>query len=329
MLSGNVKKRVAVFLLFALCAGVCPEAKEGKAAEPVSSDYTWYDDDELILPVYLSDKKEWMDEKGFVYYFDDTKKTAEITRIKLSYYLGDEGGCFDHAPGDIVLRPPDKVICNGETYVVTSLSIIGDVSKVVRIHLYIGKYITWVALYSLDIKVTSYVHYANKKYVSDRGSLFTADRKELCRFCDETYGADETYVVPKSVQTIGQWAFFRAEIEEVRLNDNITWIYPYAFQDSYIHRIDLDQVEIVGDGAFSECPFLEEVTFGKENVKLGIGAFSNTPALKNVYIPDWCTIGKRAFESSGIETLIMGKGVQMDAGDDLVDGGITWESAII
>lgn len=312
MLRKGIKQRVAVILLFAFCIGIWPGAKEGRAAEPVSSDYVWYDEDELILPVYLSDDKEWVDEKGFVYRFDGATGTAQINRINLSYYLGDQYGFIDDAPGDIVLRPPDKVIRDGKTYVVDHIWVNSDCDKIARVHLYIGKYITTVDLSSSDLKVTSYVHYANKKYVSDKGSLFTYDRGELCRFCDETYGPEDTYVLPESVQWIAQGAFRRAEVREVRLNDNIIWIFPYVFQDSYIRRIDLNQVKRIGDGGFKGCGSLEEVIIGEENVEIGAETFSETPALKSMYIPDGCTLGPGVFKGSGIETLVMGKGVCMD-----------------
>lgn len=316
MLRKGIKQRVAVILLFAFCIGIWPGAKEGRAAEPVSSDYVWYDEDEFILPVYLSDDKEWVDEKGFVYCFDDATGTAQIDRINLSYYVGDQDGCVDDAPGDIVLRSPDKVIRDGKTYVVDHINVSAYCDKVVRIHLYIGKYITEIVFDSSDIKVTSYVHYANEKYVSDGGSLFSYDRKELYRFCDETYVAWDTYVLPESVQTIRQWAFLRAEIEEVCLNDNITWIDSYVFQDSYIQRMDLNRVEKIGRGAFAGCASLQEVIIDKENVEIGEEAFSKTPALKSIYIPDGCIIGSCAFKTSGIETLIMGNRVHMDEGGE-------------
>ena len=106
------------------------------------------------------------------------------------------------------------------------------------------------------------------------------------------------------ITTIGGYAFYRKEIEEIILPNTITSIGQYAFANSSIKRIEIpNSVNFIGKYAFYNTQKLTEVVINKESSLRRIEkyAFSLTRSLSKIYIPKEVeSLGSYVFYNSGI-----------------------------
>lgn len=138
--------------------------------------------------------------------------------------------------------------------------------------------------------------------------------------------------IPDSVIAIGYWAFAGCtSLTEIRVgaaNPN------YASKGSVLFNKDKtellqcpagkqgnyaipDGVLVIGDGAFSACARLTDVTIPDSVRTIGWGAFTNCASLVNLVIPDSVTrVGEHAFENcASLVVLTLGKGVTVLGGE--------------
>ena len=276
--------------------------------------YAWNGEDKVSE---LDD--EYMDDEGFYYKLNGAKLTASVYQIDMSK--------FNSHAKEIDMRIPDKVRHKDREYKVTEIKITlkenRDMHYIDRknyrnqmVNLYIGKYVTWIAMgsgvYKLELKITSYVHVLNKSFVSDKGSLFDKNKEILYRFCDCEYKGKD-YVLPHSVRRIEDYAFYQADIESITFNHWITAVTDSAFKCSNVKKVDLGHVKKIGKEAFAYCYYLNEVIFHEEGITIEAIAFYMTKNLKKMYIPENSSIGFFAFGYSGIQTLIMGENATLAA----------------
>ena len=154
----------------------------------------------------------------------------------------------------------------------------------------------------------------NKNYSSFDGVLFNKDKTELI-----TYPAgkpNDTYEIPNSVTSIGEWAFSECEsLTSVTIPDSVTSIGSSAFYNtayySYVSNWDngvlyisnclidtncnfdsttdyiiKDGTRIIADSAFSVCESLASVTIPNSVTSIGKEAFYNCASLTSIEISD-------------------------------------------
>lgn len=101
----------------------------------------------------------------------------------------------------------------------------------------------------------------NPIYYSENGVLFSKDRTTLFKYPNGKI--DKSYVIPESVTSIGENAFYDCEsLTSITISDNVTNI---------------------GDAAFFRCPFLESVIISDNVTYIGQFAFCLCIRLTNVY----------------------------------------------
>ena len=98
-----------------------------------------------------------------------------------------------------------------------------------------------------------------------------------CIALEKTVG-DETFVLPSTIKSIGEYAFAGAKFKPVVLNEGL---------------------EVIGKNAFSGCPRLREITIPNTVTTIGDNAFESCSLVKEVKMPmtDKMTIGKNIFEN--------------------------------
>ena len=110
-------------------------------------------------------------------------------------------------------------------------------------------------------------------FVYEDDILFNKDKSRIISFRNQNI---ESYVIPSSVTSIGDWAFSNCDsLSEIVIPSSVTSI---------------------GDGAFSFCRSLSEIVIPSSVTSIGDWAFSNCDSLSEIVIPSSVTsIGDSAF----------------------------------
>ena len=136
----------------------------------------------------------------------------------------------------------------------------------------------------------------NNYYSSQDGVLFNKDKTILISFPG---GKSGEYLVPNTVTTIGQSAFYSCNsLTGVTIGDSVTAIGDFAFYFcSSIESVIIgNSVTTLGFAAFSGCSSLTELTIGENITIINDEAFSYCSSLSSVTIPKSVTsIGNCAF----------------------------------
>jgi len=110
---------------------------------------------------------------------------------------------------------------------------------------------------------------------------------------------DETSVIPSSVTSIGNYAFYSCDaLESITIPSSVTHIGNYAFGwcDSIVSIIIPSGVTHIGIGAFIQCNSLTTITIPNGVTSIGNDAFYDCDALESITIPNSVTeIGSDAF----------------------------------
>ncbi len=135
-----------------------------------------------------------------------------------------------------------------------------------------------------------------------KGEFASADGR--CLIIDGTlnsfapYGLTE-YIIPDSVTSIGEWAFYDCEnLTSVIIPNSVTSIGERAFYDceNLTSVIIPNSVTSIGELAFSFCDNLTSVTIGSSVTSIGNSAFWGCDNLTSIIIPNSVTsIGEMAF----------------------------------
>lgn len=137
------------------------------------------------------------------------------------------------------------------------------------------------------------VDQGNSKYDSRANSnaIIDTETNHLIVGCNQT-------IIPNTVLSIGDYAFYNMKIKTITIPDNITSIGKYAFCDNvYLHTIILpNSITTIGASAFSGSG-IEEIALPKSITSLDNFVFAGCYLLKKVVMPDLCMeIGEGAFE---------------------------------
>ena len=147
--------------------------------------------------------------------------------------------------------------------------------------------------------LTSIIIDSNNQYYSsdEYGVLFNKDKTTLIQY--PMGNARTSYAIPKSVTTIGDWAFaFCDSLTSVTIPDSVITIGDDAFYacDSLTRVTIPDSVTTIGGRSFACCDSIEIIIIGQGVESLGILVFANCNNLKSVLIPKKVTvINKGAF----------------------------------
>lgn len=132
-----------------------------------------------------------------------------------------------------------------------------------------------------------------------------------------SYAASSTtsydLVVEKGVTSIGEFAFYACQIQNISLPETITRIGKGSFADNYrvTSLVIPSSVQIIADDAFERCKKLETVTLKSGLRTIGKYAFVDCENLVSISIPNTCeSIDEWAFGNAGIRTITFGNGLK-------------------
>ena len=93
-------------------------------------------------------------------------------------------------------------------------------------------------------------------------------------------------LIPDSVIAIGESAFYRCRIGQLKLPASLRYIGRYAFRLSKIKSISFPKnIQKIGSYAFAKCEQLERIEFNGLPKSIGSEVFSGCTALKEIVIP--------------------------------------------
>ena len=135
-------------------------------------------------------------------------------------------------------------------------------------------------------------------FVYEDDILFNKDKSRIISFRNQNI---ETYVIPSSVTSIGDWAFsYCFSLSEIVISSSVTSIGDSAFSWclSLSEIVIPSSVTSIGKGAFSSCSHLSEIVIPSSVTSIGDWAFENCSSLSEIVIPSSVTsIGDSAFSS--------------------------------
>ena len=133
-------------------------------------------------------------------------------------------------------------------------------------------------------------------FVYEDDVLFNKDKSRIISFRNQNV---ESYVIPSSVTSIGDRAFYGcSSLSEIVIPSSVTSIGDRAFYgcSSLSEIVIPSSVTSIGDSAFSYCRSLSEIVIPSSVTSIGKDAFSRCVSLSEIVIPSSVTsIGKGAF----------------------------------
>ena len=135
----------------------------------------------------------------------------------------------------------------------------------------------------------------SKHFIFENNVLYNADKTTLIAFISE----QETFIIPNSVTSIGNSAFYGCEsLQEISIPNSVTSIGDHAFSFCRsLQKISIpDSVTSIGDSAFYVCESLQEISIPNSVTSIGNSAFEDCTSLQEISIPNSVTnIGNSAF----------------------------------
>ena len=161
---------------------------------------------------------------------------------------------------------------------------------------------------------TIHVDGTNRAYSSRDGVLFDRKGTILVQYPISRVG--ETYVIPDSVTSIGDFAFVGCTVlTSVTIGNSVTTIGTGAFSQCVgLTSVTIsDSVTKIGRQAFFSCASLTSVIIPDSVTTIGEIAFARCAALTSVSIPDSVTfIGTGAFaDCKGLKSVTIPAGVEL------------------
>ena len=133
-------------------------------------------------------------------------------------------------------------------------------------------------------------------FVYEDDVLFNKDKSRIISFRNQNI---ESYVIPSSVTSIGDSAFFGCRsLTEIVIPSSVTSIGASAFSicDSLSDIVIPSSVTSIGDSAFLWCHSLSEIVIPSSVISIGASAFFDCRSLSEIVIPSSVTsIGDGAF----------------------------------
>lgn len=171
----------------------------------------------------------------------------------------------------------------------------------------------------LTIKETNLFKFAKEEDSADKKSLepeFTIEGATL-KNC-KTNGC-KVVKVPAKITVIGDYAFYRSDVEEVILPNGLKTIGKAAFyQCNRLKKISFpEKLERIKQNAFRSCIALESADFPKEMLYIESSAFENS-GLKHVILPEKLIHhnknGENIFAETALETVNIPRHFSLETG---------------
>ena len=191
----------------------------------------------------------------------------------------------------------------------------------------------------------------NEKYMSDKGVLYTKDKKSLIQYpCKKEgteyiilqgvtsigYGAFSnctsltSITIPNGVTSVGGYAFYCCtNLTNITIPNSVTSIGWYAFYCcTYLTNITIpNSVTSIGDSAFKDCKSLTSITIPNSVTSICGYAFEFCSSLTSITIPNSVTsIGDSAFKDCTSLTSITIPNSVTSIGNDVFNGCISLTS---
>ncbi len=166
------------------------------------------------------------------------------------------------------------------------------------------------------------VQQGNKKYSSDKGILYSADKSTLIKAPAGT--AVSSYNIDRNTASISDHAFENCgNLTEIVMGDKVKTVGNYAFNGcKKLSDIVLgENIISIGDYAFNDCYHILNVDFGKSLTSIGDYAFTYCYNLTKIIMGDKVkTVGNYAFcGCSGVSEIVLGKNLT-SIGDHAFEG---------
>ena len=133
-------------------------------------------------------------------------------------------------------------------------------------------------------------------FINEDDILFNKDKNKIISFRNQNI---ESYVIPSSVTSIGDWAFSGcSSLSNIVIPSSVTSIGNGAFSDccSLSNIVIPSSVTSLGNRAFEDCSSLSNIVIPSSVTSIGNDAFSKCSSLSNIVIPSSVTsIGDSAF----------------------------------
>ena len=137
-------------------------------------------------------------------------------------------------------------------------------------------------------------------FIYEDDVLFCKGRSKIISFRNKNI---ESYVIPSSVTSIGDWAFYGCDsLSEVVIPSSVTSIGDRAFKDcgSLSSIVIPSSVTSIGDWAFYDCRSLSDIVIPSSVTRIGNSVFRGCSSLSDIVIPSSVTsIGDWAFGGCG------------------------------
>ncbi len=224
-------------------------------------------------------------------------------------------GAFDYCTSLTSITIPDSVTSIGfgafsDCDSLTSITIPDSVSTIGSV-----AFLNCTGLISIDVDRN------NKNYTSENGVLFNKNKSCLINYPG---GRKDAYIIPDSVSTIGDHAFFDCKnLTSITIPDSVTTIGESAFMGCFgLTSINIpDSVTTIGEYAFSDCDSLTSITIPNSVSTIGGRAFRYCTSLTSITIPNSVTtIGEYAFSGCDSLTSITIPDSVSTIGDSAFDG---------
>lgn len=136
--------------------------------------------------------------------------------------------------------------------------------------------------HSLDKLEEITVVSSNPNFCSIDGALYTVDKKTLLRV---PIASENNYIIPQSVETIAEKAFFECRIKKLSFNDGLKIIGAEAFKNCRIESVTLNgALEHIGDAAFLSSALRSVFLSSNAYPALGHNVFAGTDV--GIYAPE-------------------------------------------
>ncbi|MBP3272251.1 MAG: leucine-rich repeat domain-containing protein [Ruminococcus sp.] len=171
---------------------------------------------------------------------------------------------------------------------------------------------------------------SNKSFMTDSGSIYTADGSRLIRAAFGLRSID----IPETVTCIAGGAFENcAHLTELDIPDSVSEIGSYAFNGcGSLKRVSLPQgLKRIEEYTFGSCGLLEDIRLPDGLTFIGREAFAGDGSLMTLTIPDTvseigvCAVGYVYYEEDAVEP---DKGFVLRCGEGTVAHGYALENDI-